>query len=50
MWLEPGVDPSKPDGSKDDTHSLEAGAMQIAKYVVEGIKELKLSGIYKHIK
>jgi len=50
MWLEPGVDPSKPDGSKDDTHSLEAGAKQIAKYVAEGIKELKLNGIYKHIK
>lgn len=50
MWLDPGVDPSKPDGSKDDTHSLEAGAMQIAKYVAEGIKELKLNGIYKHIK
>lgn len=50
MWLEPGVDPSKPQGSKDDTHSLEAGATQIAKFVAEGIKDLKLNGLYKHIK
>lgn len=50
MWLEPGVDPSKPQGSKDDTHSLEAGATQIAKFVVEGIKDLKLNGLYKHVK
>ncbi len=50
MWLEPGVDPSKPDGCKDDTHSLEAGAMQIAKFVAEGIKDLKLKGLNKYIK
>ena len=50
MWLEPGVDSSKPDGSKDDTHSLEAGAMQIAKFVAEGIKDLKLKGLCNHMK
>ena len=50
MWLEPGVDPSKPEGSKDDTHSLEAGATQIANFIADGIKELKLEGLYKHIK
>lgn len=50
MWLEPGVDPSKPDGCKDDTHSLEAGAMQIAKFVAEDIKDLKLKGLCKYVK
>jgi len=50
MWLEPGVDPSKPDGAKDDTHSLEAGAMQIAKFVSGGIKDLKLRGLCKYVK
>ncbi len=50
MWLEPGIDPSKPDGSKDDTHTLEAGAMQVAKYVAEGVKDLKLQGLCQHVK
>ena len=50
MWIEPGIDPSKPDGSKDDTHSLEAGAMQIAKFVAEGFKDLRLKGLCKNMK
>ena len=50
MWLEPGIDPSKPEGSKDDTHSLENGAVQIAKYVSDGVKELKLNKLDKHLK
>lgn len=33
----------------DDTHTNEAGARLVAGYVAEGIKELKLKGIYKHI-
>jgi lysophospholipase L1-like esterase len=50
MWLEPGVDPSKPDGCKDDTHFIETGAMQIAKLVAEGIKDLKLKGLCNKMK
>ena len=50
MWLEPGIDPSKPDGSKDDTHSVRTGAVQIAKFVADDIKSLKLKGLYKCLK
>ncbi len=50
MWLEPGVDLSKPDGSKDDTHSVRTGAIQIAKFIVNDIKSLKFKGLYKCLK
>jgi len=49
MWLNPGEDSSKPDGSKDDTHTRETGAKQIARFVVEGIKDLHIKGLYRHI-
>ena len=47
---EPGEDPAKPDGVKDDTHMMEKGATQVACFVAEGIKELKLKGLCNHIK
>ncbi|WP_321334093.1 rhamnogalacturonan acetylesterase [uncultured Bacteroides sp.] len=49
MWTVPGEDPSKPNGSKDDTHTKETGAKQIAAFVAEGIKDLRLKGLYNHI-
>lgn len=47
---EPGIDPTKPDGIKDDTHMMEKGANQVAFFVAEGIKELQLKGLSEHVK
>jgi len=47
---EPGEDPVKPEGVKDDTHMMEQGARQVAYFVAEGIKELKLKGLCNHFK
>ena len=44
-WVEPGVDHKKPDGLKDDTHTMEKGAKQIAFFVAEGIKDLNLPNL-----
>lgn len=41
-WVEPGVDPKKPEGLQDDTHMMEKGAKQVALLVAEGIEELNL--------
>jgi lysophospholipase L1-like esterase len=48
-WVEPGVDPKKPDGLQDDTHMMEKGAKQVAQFVAEGIAELNLSGLSENI-
>lgn len=48
--VEPGIDPAKPEGLTDDTHTMEKGATQVAYFIAEGIKELKLKGISEHIK
>lgn len=42
LWLQPGEHPNYPEGIEDNTHFCEAGATEIAKLVVEGIKELSL--------
>lgn len=42
LWLQPGEQANYPDGVTDDTHFSEAGAIAIARLVVEGIKELDL--------
>lgn len=42
LWLEPGVSVNYPEGVQDDTHFAEEGAIEIAKLVVRGIKELNL--------
>ncbi|MSU47491.1 MAG: hypothetical protein EXS37_00085 [Opitutus sp.] len=42
MWIEPGVHPKIPDGRKDDTHFVEAGATHVARLAVDGMRELKL--------
>src|SRR5881628_1942361 len=42
MQLEPGENPSYPDGQKDNTHFNEYGARRIAELVLSGIEELHL--------
>lgn len=48
-WAEPGVDPVKPEGIQDDTHMMEKGAAQVARFVAEGIEDLDLKGLSNHI-
>lgn len=48
-WVEPGLDPKKPEGLQDDTHMMEKGAMQIARFVAEGIAELNLPELSENI-
>lgn len=42
LWLEPGVSVNYPEGVQDDTHFTEQGATEIAKLIVQGIRELDL--------
>lgn len=49
-WVEPGVDHAKPDGLKDDTHMMDKGATQVARFVAEGIEELHLKGLCEHVR
>lgn len=42
LWLKPGVSVNYPEGVQDDTHFAEKGAVEIAKLIVQGIKELNL--------
>jgi hypothetical protein len=42
MWITPGQHPKIPDGRKDDTHFVEAGATKVAALAVAQIREQKL--------
>lgn len=42
LWLEKGEDVHYPDGVQDNTHFSEYGAKEIARLVVEGIRDLHL--------
>jgi DNA sulfur modification protein DndE len=42
MWIEPGMHPKIPDGRKDDTHFVEAGANAVAALAVAQIREQNL--------
>ncbi|MGE5605913.1 MAG: rhamnogalacturonan acetylesterase [Bacteroidota bacterium] len=42
LWLKPGESVNYPEGVQDDTHFAEKGAVEIAKLIVQGIKELNL--------
>lgn len=42
LWLEPGEHVNYPEGIRDNTHFNERGAAEMAKLVVQGIRELKL--------
>jgi len=42
LWLKPGEHTNYPQGVEDNTHFCETGAREVAKLVVEGIRELDL--------
>jgi DNA sulfur modification protein DndE len=42
MWIEPGTHPKIPDGRKDDTHFVAAGATAVAELAVNEIRVQKL--------
>jgi len=42
MWIEPGKFAKIPDGRKDDTHFVEAGATHVASLAVAQMRELGL--------
>lgn len=42
MWIEPGAHPKIPDGRKDDTHFVAAGARAVAELAVAQIREQRL--------
>jgi lysophospholipase L1-like esterase len=42
MWIGPGTHPKLPNGRKDDTHFVEAGATKVAELAVAQIREQKL--------
>jgi lysophospholipase L1-like esterase len=49
MHIAPGVWTAVPSGRKDDTHFVEAGAMEMAKCFVEGVKELDIKLLEKNL-
>ncbi len=49
MHIEPGVWKLVPNGRVDDTHFVEAGAMEMANIFVEGVKELKIKALKNNI-
>lgn len=42
MWIAPGAHPKIPEGRKDDTHFVEAGAVKVGEFACALIKEQKL--------
>jgi lysophospholipase L1-like esterase len=49
LQLKPGENPNYPNGVEDNTHFRPAGAEEMAKLVVDGIREDKL-GLRKFLK
>jgi len=49
MHIAPGVWKAIPNGRKDDTHFVEAGALEMANCFVEGLKELKIEPLVKNL-
>ena len=49
MHVAPGVWKAIPEGRIDDTHFVEAGALEMAKCFVEGLKELKIEPLTKNL-
>lgn len=50
LWLEPGENKNYPNGVQDNTHFQVAGAKEIARLVVEGIKESNLVTLQDRLK
>ncbi len=49
LHLKAGESPNYPNGIMDDTHFKESGAIEIARLVAAGIKEIGLSVLEKHL-
>lgn len=49
MHIAPGIWKKVPEGTQDDTHFVEAGAMEMAKCFVEGIKELNIKPLKNNL-
>lgn len=49
MHIAPGIWKKIPDGRVDDTHFVDAGAMEMAKCFVDGIKEQNIKPLKKHV-
>lgn len=49
MHVEPGVWKKHPNGKIDDTHFVDAGALEMAKLAVQGIKELNIKALKKNL-
>lgn len=49
MYLVPGEHPNYPNGLSDYIHFQETGAKQLAKLVVEGVKELGIKPLAQHV-
>ncbi len=49
-WVGTGVDHTKPEGLKDDTHMMDKGATKVASFVAEGIRDLNLYGLSQYLK
>jgi lysophospholipase L1-like esterase len=50
LWVKPGESPNYPDGVEDNTHFSDNGAKEVARLVVEGIKENKIYPLTEFIK
>lgn len=50
LWLRPGENPHYPEGVEDNTHFSENGALEMARLVAEGIKELQLQPLVSLMK
>ncbi|WNQ09499.1 GDSL-type esterase/lipase family protein [Paenibacillus aurantius] len=50
MWLAPGEFLNFPDGTEDNTHFQEQGAIQIAKLAADGLKELRIQPLNLYLK
>ena len=49
MPIEPGVWKAVHNGRKDDTHFVEAGALEMANCFVQGLKELNIEPLVKNL-
>lgn len=49
LWAEPGEYPNLPEGAEDNTHFTEAGAVEIARLVIRGIREAGFELLGRHL-
>ncbi len=49
MNIEPGIWKAVPEGKKDDTHLVDAGAMEMAALAANGIRQLRIKPLNKYL-